>query len=198
MTEMKRTRPDGFEETMSPWAHRVVEPAGASDGTATASPTSGRVLVLLGAGLWAVAQVLPAYTRPAILGSEPIETLGWVATTMLWSLVPFGGAILIVPWTANIWLAIALFAAWRRHARTAVVSSAAAALCAADGMWILVRGGLPEVSSFATITEVGAGSYLWFAGIVLVLVGTAIPALRTRGILGPDDDAAEPLLRRLA
>jgi len=45
---------------------------------------------------------------------------------MLWSLAPFGGAILLVPWTANI------------------------------------------------------GSYLWLAGIVLVLTGTAAAALTLR------------------
>ena len=151
------------------------------DGTAPrrvwARPPGADRVVLFGVVLWVVAQILPAYTTPGLL--EPTNTVeGYRATLAAWALAPFaghfdpvGGLAILVAWTANIWLVIALVSLARHHHGAALVLAVVAAGCAAVGMWVLLAGGFPEIYSFAAITEVGLGSWVWLASILAVVAG---------------------------
>ncbi len=130
-------------------------------------------LVIAGLALWAVAQALPAYSQASIFASEPDKVeWGWRATLFAWSLGLFGGTgLILVAWTANVWLLLAALTFRRANPSMATAFAGAAVVCSAIGMWILLRGGFPE-NPFAIITAVGVGSYLWFAGTCAVLLGT--------------------------
>ena len=138
-------------------------------------PRGGDPLVLLGLGLWVVAQVLPAYSRPPLLGPDANTTMGWQATLGAWDLAFLGGSwAILIAWTANIWFLIAVVSLWRRHPSLALVSASAAAACSTTGMWVLLRGGLPESSwPNAVISEIGIGSWAWFASTVVTVLGVA-------------------------
>ena len=151
------------------------------DGTAPrrvwARPPGADRVVLFGVVLWVVAQILPAYTTPGLL--EPTNTVeGYRATLGAWSLAiwvahgdPIAAFALLIAWSANIWLVIALVFLARHHHGAALVLAVVAAGCAAVGMWVLLAGGFPEIYSFAAITEVGLGSWVWLASILAVVAG---------------------------
>jgi hypothetical protein len=198
----ERMRTDTIDGAPSPRENRIAEPEGgvgpaertdAGERAATSIPggrpwappgvlrhsewRGGRVddpLVLLGLAGWILAQALPAYGTAPFLQPEPDTTMGWQATLLAWDLAILGGSWeILAAWTANLWLLLAFVARWRAHRRAALVFAVAAAGCSAVGMWVLLRGGLPEWGAPATITCIGIGSLVWFASTIAVVAGVA-------------------------
>lgn len=154
------------------------------DGTAPrrvwGRPLGADRLVLAGVVLWVVAQVLPACTTPGIdLGFAREATLtidGYEATFLGWTLVllhlpvdPVAALAILVAWSANIWLVVGLVSLARHQDGAPLVWAIMAAGCAAVGMWVLLAGGFPEIGF--VVIEVGVGSWVWFASILVVLAG---------------------------
>jgi hypothetical protein len=140
--------------------------------------------VLGGLVLWVVAQALPAYTGPGI-GEPTITRLGLYCTLFTWLNALFiwnhtGALPILVAWAANIWLVLAIASLGLRRNGAALRLATLAAASSAVGMWVLLSGGLPDVGSYATVTEIGIGSFVWFASTLVVLAAIAYWPLPTR------------------
>jgi hypothetical protein len=125
------------------------------------------VLVLVGIVAWIVAQFLPAYRADSLFAGV-VENSGFSVTAVGWANSIFDDQpILLLGWTANVWLLVVLVArVRRRHERIAVAAAVIAELTALIGIWALATFDTSE-----SVLGLEIGAWVWLAGVTLIVVG---------------------------
>jgi hypothetical protein len=128
-------------------------------------PGLDSILLLAGIAALVAAQLLPAYRAD---GAEVFYVAGFTVTYSGWGALLGEEPILLLGWTANLWLVVALIARLTRHANGALVAAIIAELTAAVGFWALATF---ETSLHVVGLEIGA--WVWLTGVTLVVGGVS-------------------------
>jgi hypothetical protein len=130
-------------------------------------------LVLAGIGALFVAQLLPVYSKEPFSDIQHVP--GWLVTASGWAGAMMGAQpVLLLGWTANLWLLATLLVGLARRVRTALVLCAVTEFAAVVGVWAL--------ATFETAEQViglEIGAWVWLLGVTLAVGGAALSALGT-------------------
>jgi len=135
-------------------------------------------VILGGLAAYLVSLVLPAYSSTSpFAGGFVGPTAGWVVA-ILGGIAAAGAGqpVLLLGWSANLFLVGTLTARRRRRVKPMLVLAVVTEATAVGGTWWLATAEIPLLD----LRGLGIGAWVWLAGVTLVLAGTMLYAISQR------------------